>query len=74
MSEVHIFKCDLCMREHRPSKFWWDNAHGGDFTVRRDGINGGYSWKNLCPTCREVLCEAVDKVRDTRKPRPVPHD
>lgn len=72
MGKVNIALCDLCLKEHRPGEFWWNNANGGEFSVKRDGVNGGYKWENLCPTCRRMLCAAVDGVVDQFKPKQVP--
>lgn len=66
MASIQLYECDLCKREHRPSQSWWDNANGGIITVRRDGINGGWKWDNLCPQCRNCLCDAVAAAIKTR--------
>lgn len=65
--QIPLFKCDLCKHEHRPGRAWWDNANGGIFSVCKDGINGRIEWNNLCPTCRESLCNAVEKVIEVRQ-------
>lgn len=72
MAVIPLFKCELCCNEHRPGEYWWNNANGGEVTICRDGINGQRKWSHLCPTCRSVICEAVDKAVDSLTPKVQP--
>jgi hypothetical protein len=59
-TSTYLYICDLCGLEKRTGENWYQNANGGHFTVKIDGINGGYSWENLCPECREYLVKGVE--------------
>ena len=69
MARIDLFECDLCKKEYRPDGYWAHNAHGGAFTVCKDGVNGKMDWESLCPNCRSVLVDVVMGAIKTLAPK-----
>ena len=59
---IELYRCDLCYEEHRPNGRRSDNCNGGVITICRDGINDQLQWEHLCPDCRKLIRDSIDKV------------